>query len=896
MNIFHAVTLKSLRKNRTRTIVTIIGIILSAAMICAVTTFTSSFRNFALQSAIYTEGAWHTQIYSQDYETFETIKNSDETESAIFLQQFGYAYAEGCQNRYKPYIYLLGCSEGSQEMVGLHLSAGRFPQKQGEIMLPDHLYTNGGVKYRLGDTITLDLGVRLLEGELLEQHNPVYTYTEGSRELSDETLEVNRTMSFTVVGFYERPNFSLEGHDAPGYTAFTLSDAKPAATERGDIFITMKDPENALPFIEENNYRGDINSDVLMFSGVFRYDSFSRVLTNLAATVTVIIMLGSISLIYNAFSISVSERTKQFGLLASVGATKRQLKKMVLFEALAVSSIGIPLGIASGIGGIGVTLMLIGDKFRTLGFPIDMTLSVSLKSVITAIAVSLITVLISAWIPSKRATKITAVEAIRQNAEIKNTKPVKTSKLTYKLFGLPGMLASKHYKRNRKRYRATVISLFMSIVLFVSASAFTSSLTESVSGATISEGCDLMISYPGHEFSEMTPDGLLEKTKQAKAVTDAAYCQRRYMTVEIADEHLTMDGYSSSEPAAATGGSDGVSINTAVIIFVNDETFLSLLKTEGLDENKFLNASSPLAVAYDKGLSFNYKAQRYESIDYLKSESCTITAVGQKEIDGYLTYGQVEDGYIRYIKHTDIGVDYEDYIDIPYEEATIRSQLRIGATIDEKPFYGGYTDRMCIVYPASSAMAVFEDISFGSGEYFFTYLSSNHSDSAQELKTILNESGFVSNYLRNIAEEEASERNIVTIINVFSYGFIVLISLIAAANVFNTINTNIGLRRREFAMLRSVGMTQRGFNRMMNFECLLYGSKALILGIPVSMVIAFLFHTDITRVFNSAFRPPWNAICIASLSVFIVVFAAMLYSMSRIKKENPIDALKNENL
>ena len=130
----------------------------------------------------------------------------------------------------------------------------------------------------------------------------------------------------------------------------------------------------------------------------------------------------------------------------------------------------------------------------------------------------------------------------------------------------------------------------------------------------------------------------------------------------------------------------------------------------------------------------------------------------------------------------------------------------------------------------------------------------------------------------------------------FSYGFIVLISLIAAANVFNTISTNISLRRREFAMLKSVGMTQKGFNKMMNFECLLYGSHALLFGLPVSCGVTYLIYLAIMEGFETTFHLPWTAIGIAVLSVFLVVGATMMYSMSKVKKDNPIDALKNENL
>ena len=246
--------------------------------------------------------------------------------------------------------------------------------------------------------------------------------------------------------------------------------------------------------MEKNGLGYETNSNVLMFSGVSSHDNFYRVLYSLAAIVTALIVFGSVSLIYNAFSISISERTRQFGLLSSVGATKKQLRSSVFFEAFAVSVVGIPLGILVGIAGIGVTLHLIGDKFMDLGgFSIPMRLEITPAAILIAIAVAVITVFISALIPSKRATRISAIEAIRQTSDISvKPKKVRTSRITYKLFGLPGMLAQKYYKRSRKKYRATVVSLFMSVVLFVSASAFTGNLTETVRGGFSTKGYDLI--------------------------------------------------------------------------------------------------------------------------------------------------------------------------------------------------------------------------------------------------------------------------------------------------------------------------------------------------------------------------------------------------------------------
>ena len=204
-------------------------------------------------------------------------------------------------------------------------------------------------------------------------------------------------------------------------------------------------------------------------------DNLAGILIGLIAIVIGIIMAGAISLIYNAFSISLRERTVQFGLLSSMGATKKQLRRSLRYEALFVSCIGIPLGCIAGTVGIGITLHFIGKGLTNMinGEALDIPLKISWGSVLAAVVLAFATVMISVWIPCRRVRRISPVEAVRASQDIRiRKKDVKTSGLSYKLFGLPGMLAQKNYKRDRKKYRSTVISLTMSILLFVSVSSF----------------------------------------------------------------------------------------------------------------------------------------------------------------------------------------------------------------------------------------------------------------------------------------------------------------------------------------------------------------------------------------------------------------------------------------
>ena len=908
MDVFNKVTLESLKKNRTRTIVTIIGIMLSAAMICASTTFVSSMQNFVLRCEIYSSGDWHGAVYDAAYKDYEDIRDSGKVSSAAYAQVLGYAKIDSANER-KPYLYVLGGDvvSGYFETMPVHLLLGTLPKDSTEIILPEHLTSNGKVNYKLGDTVTLNVGNRTLDGRRLGQGTPVYTYDSETQVevMSGERLENTEPRTYTVVGIYERPAF--EDYSAPGYTALTAADTKSADQSLIHCYFKLHKPAGVYDFMKEmgytQEYRYAYNTTVLLYSGTAPFDSFLTAFYSLAAIIIALIVFGSVSLIYNAFSISVSERTRQFGLLSSVGATRKQLRRMVLFEALAVSIVGIPLGILVGIGGIGITLLLIGDKFSSIvRADIPMRICVSWQAVLIAAVIALVTVLISAWIPSKRATRVSAVEAIRQSMDIKvSGRPVRTSKLAYKLFGLPGVLAGKHYKRNRKKYRTTVVSLFMSIVLFVSAAAFTDYMMESAEGGLASDQFDLIYAAESDASSAMTPDALLDLLFSDQNVTGGTYTKKQFLQGDISREYVTAmfaDRFADFGMEREDAAPKELSIS-GYLYFVADAEFNRLLEKYNLKEADYYDREKPLGLALDRNIELDRRLEKYVTLDTLKGDGCVIEGLYYVEIDGYYRKdSRIDENGNKVVLYQNRDNE-SDIIELPYEESFAKYTLRSEKTIEEAPFFVSRSTPVAInmIYPYSMLESVVPEAAlnqFRNTEYFLT--SSNHTASFENLAPVLTENGLSSRQLFDYAANAETNRNVVTIIRVFAYGFIVLISLIAAANVFNTISTNISLRRREFAMLKSVGMTQKGFRRMMNYECLLYGSKALLLGLPVSCGITYLIYRAVTTAYETSFHLPWAAIGIAVLSVFLVVFATMMYSMSKVKKDNPIDALKNENL
>lgn len=907
MNVFNKLTIKYLKRNKTRTFVTILGIVLSAAMICGITTFATSIQNYMLRGAIHNEGQWHGSQFNTEHAYASDILNHSKVEAGTMLQQLGYAELDGSKNEFKPYIYVLGADENAQSVMQIHITSGSYPTSAAEILLPEHIISGGGMTYQIGDTISLDLGERNVGGIYRYQDTPCYAieYVAGvdRRVKAEETIEVRQNRTYKVVGFYERMSSKVEPYTAPGYTALTLMDSEVGTQCKYSVLFEMKDPSDVYLFMDGLDSFGVVNSDVLTYLGVSRNNTFLTVLYALAAIIIMIVMFISVALIYNAFAISVSERTKQFGLLSSVGATKKQLRKMVFFEAFAVSVIGVPLGVFSGLSVTGVALALLGDKFGALGYSVDMKLSVSMASIVIAVIVSFITVIISAWIPSKRAIKISAIEAIRQTTDIKTSdKPVKTSKLTYLLFGLPGVLANSYYKRNRKKYRTTVISLFTSIVLFVSASSFGNYLMATVEGGFGTSKCDLGFVTELPKGSQLTADDLLSITADDKGIEQSVYAQEYYILAEIDKSLVTEESLSHLAPL-----SDSTVEVTGDVYFVNDSEFLRLLDEHGLEKAEYFNPANPLGIAVEGNtLIPDRNSGKYIKMDLLNSDYGVFTGTKRKYIEGYAIHNQKTiDGIEYYIYKSEDGV--KEDIQLTAEEANVTFTIRTGKTINESPFYiENNSNNIKVIYPISMKGYVVTEpmVNFTSDLYNFYYTSSDHKVGQKSLTTTLSENGIKVelppdenlDMITNYAVKEDTNRNMNTIIQVFSYGLIVMISLVSAANVFNTVSTNINLRRREFAMLKTVGMTQKGFNKMMNYECLLYGSRALLLGLPVSVGITYLIYRATTSGFALEFHLPLAAMTIATFSVFLVVFSTMMYSMSKIKNDNPIDALKNENI
>lgn len=906
MNVFNKFTIRSLKKNRSRTFVTIIGIALSMALITAIVQAVNSGLNFLITGETAHTGAFHGFYYNITEEEAKKVQADSEISDAAAWQQVGWAEIDS-ENESKPYLLIESISDNFTDLVSVNLTEGRMPESDYEIILPSHLLSDGGVSYNLGDIVSLNVGKRTSKG--YELTGP---YTGDEEEITD-----TQERKYTVVGFYERLDYSIEDFESPGYTALTTGGGSGSYY----LFFTVKNPTNYFDYIMSENAVSDnckSHYSLLAYSGSLKDENLSQVLYGFAAILILLISFGSILLIYNSFSISVSERTKQFGILKSVGATKKQIMRTVFFEALVLCAVAIPLGMIVGCLGIGITLYLLRDSFSAFisGADIKMYLVINVWGLVICAAVCLVTTLISAWLPARRAIKISPIDAIRQSTDVKmRRKDIRFKKIIYKLFGFEGMLAAKNFARNKKRYRSTVISLFLSVTLFISASSFCAYLTDSVDTVSATGHSDTDITYDTNSSNVKNPDQLLISLSSANGVDKVVYYRQSYFDAGF-DLSAISDGYKKVCSAQADDTNKSF-YDWCEIMFVNDEAFNTLCEENGIDKNKFYDKSTPQAVVFDEvnttvRTDETHTKRIKNTVFKDDAFPISVNLTKEKEIEGYTLWNTENDenGDALFYYYPNEYIDSfngeaidEDQLDkdkaivLSRDQAYSKEAITIGAKAENYPHYIPKSTMIFAIYPYSLMDSVLgEQFKENFFSYCFDFKAQNHSEAFKNIEQILSANGLSSDGLYDVAEHYESERTMVTVVNVFAYGFIILISLIAMANVFNTISTSISLRRREFAMLKSVGLTKRGFSKMMNFECIIYGIKGLFWGLIASLLVTYAIYQTTGAAIERSFYVPWYSVAIAVVSVFIVVFATMLYATSKIRKDNPIDALKNENL
>lgn len=861
MDVLKKLSIRNLKLNKKRTISTIIGIILSTALICGVFTLVSSFRETLVQNAINEYGYYHIKLSDLKDEDIETIENNRDIGKVVKVNEMGYAKLDGSENEYKPYVNILSLNEDSFNQLKFKLLEGSFPENSNEILISKHIIDNGKVNLKVGDTITLDAGSRMdLEGNILNSSEPY--------NISGENISNQKEYTFKIVGKIDRPNYNFENYDDPGYTVITTG----LSSESKDVYLTLSNPkeykttipellgakdydeiESRIYEYNENlkalKYEYELNDELLRWEVFAVSDTNISMLYSVSAVVSAIIVFTSVFCIRNSFSISVMEKIKMYGMLASVGATKKQIRKNVIFEALLLGVIGIPIGIISGFFAIWVLLKIVNSLIGEylLVYVDGILFHVSIISVIISILLGIITIYLSAISSARKASKVSPIEQLRNSKEIKlNSKKLKSPKIIQKIFKTGGVLAYKNLKRSKKKYRTTVISIAVSVAIFIAMNAMINNAFGYASNYYKDYDYNVKLYLNDNKDNKDT----LKKIKNLDSVDTVftLYSCKDYLKisdlskVNLKDVTIVQGSYYDSETKK----------------YVETEDSYVQLIIQGLDTESFKKYAKKAGLKYedvkDKGiLQDNYS--------YYNSDTKT----------------QKTERIYNYKKN--------DFIKGKYDGKSC--QIQIGG-ITDKPVYGleeSYFSGGVLIVDYSK----YTDLEWTS--VVITLQSNNSKKTIEEIEKIDPDS-----YAYNIEEQVREQRAMILVIKIFLYGFIGVITLIGVTNIFNTVTSNIELRSKEFAMLKSIGMTKKEFNRMVNLETLFYGTKSLIYGIILGLIGTLAIYKAFSIGFDLGVFIPIKAIIISMIFVYILIFIIMRYSVKKVNKQNIIETIRKDNI
>lgn len=856
MKIINKLTWRHLWVNRRRTVITLFGIIISVAMVTAVFTSVGSLmRSLSDITAAY-DGAWHAQYMNLQDKDVQTLSKQKNVKTIGLLADIGQMDCNTKEDSGRNETSIIAGNQNLFAINKMKPATGRLPNNTRELMVTKSYLQRNKLNWKVGDTVTVQ----------------TTSYPTGAQEATGgEPIVENRT--FTVCGILEVQNqltgmnsafCGMDDTVAGGYTA-QVQFANLGSNTPKDIKAAAK----AVYGKAVNSDWSDlytIHTEYLMYNGVQMSTGVTRALYGFVAIILLIIILASVFMIYDSFAVSYQQRARYLGMLASVGATRVQKRGSVYFEGFILGCIGIPIGILCGIGGIAVTLRALSDSFMktvmvATGDSIRLHAVVDWKIIVFSALVSALTIFISAWIPAHRASKITPIEALRQTntVKVKKAKKLKTSRLRQKLFGFEDVLAVKNYKRNAKRSRTVVFALAVSVILFLSTANFTGMLTNALDNE-----------YDGIQFdvyeSVNSSDGPLSVDLVEKLNKEVSRMPGIESMRICADNEMMVDGLDKQLTAEAKKANMDRSV---YVLGVDNDTFAALAKEAGIDPSVCQDDKIPTGILINRVQVATEKKQSLV-LNPLQGSLAGQTLTGSM-------VGYNSEGNELYAKYT----------------------AKVAAQMDKEASNLGSFMHPTLVVPMHSYLVHFpsvlaEDNIVSYARYYIT--AQDHDRVYTEVSDLLSDTKGISHTGYDAAAQAETMRALRIVVMTFGYGFITLITLISVMNIINTISSGMEERRREFAMIKSVGMTPRSFKKSIYLENIRYGVMALVWGLPVSLGLDFLMYKILGSSFDYGYTFRWYYYLAAALAVFAVIGVALLYAVDKIKKDNIIETLKRDDI
>ena len=887
MKVLNELSVKDLKLNKKRSIVIIIGIILSTALICGVAGLVTSFQKTFVETAKKNQGNYHTIFYDVPKDELKYIEENRGVKDYYLSEGIGYSYlpnvtvttSTGAEE--KPYVNIIAMDNKFLNNMSIELQNGRLPESDDEIVVSARINQKFKTNYKVGDTITLNVG------ELKDDTSDV----DEKNSQSSENEIINTTpKTYKIVGIINRPTTTIEPYEAEWFTVITkMQTIKKQAniavlytnpydykknTEYINKMVEVKVGENVDKsevtifngldkFYRSYKYKIKINNELLSYEGASLDDETLKTIYGLGAFIMGIVLVSSVFVIRNGFAISITERLKQYGMLSSIGATKKQIKKSVYFEGFILGIIGIPLGILSGVFAIYILVNVVNYILKDyVSSGTLLTYSMSWVAIVVSVIVSIVTIWLSCRKSAKKASKITPIEAIRSSEDVKlKAKKIKCPKIITKIFKTGGEIAYKNLKRSKKKYRTTVISIIVSVVIFIAISSFIQYGFKMSSSYYTEKNYNYVVYAYTTESNKNKEEFAKEQAKNYKMLTDISNLpdigefsinKTNVFEINMDEKHESeLTDYGKDVKARyEESEEDGEKIDTINVISLSKDVYKRYLKKIGGNYETYKEG----AILIDNNITYDEKGKRIQGSMYIWKKGDTVT-------------GKIND---------------KEY------------NIKIVAKTEERP--NGVEN----LYNTHAYFIVSEEFINKTGYISASlYTQSNDTEKLdKEIEQYKKENNLTNSNLNTFNMEESikAENAIVLVISIFLYGFIGVITLIGITNIFNTITTNMNLRKKEFAMLKSIGMTKKEFNRMIRLESIFYGVKSLIIGIPIGIALSYGMYKVFKNSMEMEYVLPYKAIAVAVIFVAVIIGIIMKYSMSKINKQNIIETIRNDNI
>ncbi|MDU2162554.1 ABC transporter permease [Intestinibacter bartlettii] len=860
MNLYTSLTLRYLKQNKRRTLVTIIGIILATALICGIGNICTSFMDYQMRNEIQSNGSFYVTFNNIDKEKADIITKSSGVSEYGYKKDLGSIILD---KKNSTSIDINVFDKNTINSFQITLKNGSYPKNQSEIIVTEDLLNKWNKK--IGDKITLNLGELIYDdmGIISKLKNPQKTTFKIVGTLDKAPYN---SKLFAIAGFDINSVDKNEKFDVSICTKNPKDIYKTAISIGENIGLAQADETNDEDYSyndQTSMYYKDIkfNEGLLRLLGASSYDNINTTLILIVGLVASLVIIATIATIYNSFSIAISERKKQFGILNSIGATKSQVMKLVFLEGFLVSIVGIPIGLLSGTIAIDIVFKVIKTFFKTSAFG-ELELRVVFSPIVLIIStlVILLTIFISALIPAINAAKISPLEAIKNSSNLKVGK-IKSSKLVKKIFKTEGELAYKNLRRNKGKFRITLFSLIISIVIFISFNGFVDMFIEAnqINYGTITNDLTL---YENKLFTKEEVQNTINELKKINGIKDIAIDKGYNLNVHVDEKNINKDLRESLKQ------SDYVDMDNSTYNFIN-----SRLSTPGdfsisnikLSEGKF---NKETAKAENGVILVRYSYQ--ESL--AKKGKVVLTNYKVGDTLNCTVYSYDSDGN-------------EKQKEVKLKILAITDEILTGNKQYPETSFG------VVAYDDLIHSLGIKDDELSSNSY---YVATNQEKSTRdEVKKVAEENSL--SVIDSIDEAQKFEQTM-NVMKIFVYGFIVVISLVSVTNIVNTISTNINLRKREFAVIKSIGVTPQGFKKMIYMESILYGILSLLYGIPIGICMNVLMNKILEGVITVQTLIPYKAILICVVAIFIITFIASYIPLKKISKENIIDNIRQESI